>query len=118
MEDIFNTLANITRPEFFYQTTPMTPEELYNATQKATKQNDRVMLIYKAKNRPMSPSQVLDVYNAWFGYGLIWSIRRAINTLAATKDRKGNPIIPKLSHTGTLRPGPFGTKEGVWQLSE
>ena len=102
----------------YYNTTNLSGYQLETAIRKATKQNDRVMLIYKAKNRPMSPSQVLDVYNAWFGYGLIWSIRRAINTLAATKDRKGNPIIPKLSHTGTLRPGPFGAKEGVWRVAE
>ena len=93
----------------FYNTTNLTGNDLQQAVDAATKQNDRVILIYKAKNRPMSPSQVLDVYNAWWPRCPITSIRRAITNLT---------IHGFLSHTGTLRPGPFGAKDGVWKLAE
>ncbi len=102
----------------YYNTTNLSGTELDTARRKATKQNDRVLLIYKAKNRPMSPSEVWNTYNAWFDRSLIGSIRRSITNLTATEDRKCRPIIPKLQHTGTLRPGPFGAKEGVWKLAE
>ena len=104
-------------PPIYFNTNNLTGAELTEAVQKATKQNERVMLIYKAKNRPMSPSEVWNTYNAWFNRSLIGSIRRSITNLSATEDRKGNPITPKLTHTGTLRPGPFGAKEGVWELN-
>lgn len=95
-------------PPIYFNTNNLTGSELTEAVRKATKQNDRVMLIYKAKNRPMSPSQVLDVYNAWFPRCPLTSIRRSITNLT---------IHGFLTHTGTLRPGPFGAKEGVWELA-
>lgn len=92
----------------YYNTTNLSGTELDTARRKATKQNDRVMLIYKAKNRPMSPSEVHSIYQAWFNRCPLTSIRRAITTLTPTY----------LTHTGTLRPGPFGAKEGVWRVAE
>jgi hypothetical protein len=96
-------------PPIYFNSTGLSGYQLETAIRKATKQNDRVILIYKAKNRPMSPSQVLDVYNAWWPRCPITSIRRSITNLT---------IQGFLSHTGTLRPGPFGAKEGVWKLSK
>ena len=93
----------------YYNTTNLSGYQLETAIRKATKQNDRVILIYKAKNRPMSPSEVHSIYQAWFPRCPLTSIRRAITCLT---------IQGFLTHTGTLRPGPFGAKEGVWELSE
>jgi Tfp pilus assembly PilM family ATPase len=105
-------------PHIYHNSTNLSGYQLETAIRKATKQNDRVILIYKAKNRPMTPSEVWNTYNAWFDRSLIGSIRRSITNLSATEDRKGRPIIPKLQHTGTLRPVPFGAKEGVWRVVE
>ncbi len=93
----------------FYNTTNLSGAELDTARRKATKQDDRVMLIYKAKNRPMSPSEVHSIYQAWFNRCPLTSMRRAITTLTDSG---------QLTHTGTLRPGPFGAKEGVWRVAE
>jgi hypothetical protein len=95
-------------PPIYFNSTGLSGYQLETAIRKATKQNDRVILIYKAKNRPMSPSEAHSIYQAWFNRCPLTSIRRAITTLTPTY----------LTHTGTLRPGPFGAKEGVWELAE
>ena len=95
-------------PPIYHNSTGLSGYQLETAIRKAIKQNDRVMMIYKAKNRPMSPSEVHSIYQAWFNRCPLTSIRRAITTLTPTY----------LTHTGTLRPGPFGAKEGVWKLSK
>ncbi len=96
-------------PPIYFNSTGLSGTELDTARRKATKQNERVMLIYKAKNRPMSPSEVHSIYQAWFNRCPLTSIRRAITTLTDSG---------QLTHTGTLRPGPFGAKEGVWRVAE
>lgn len=98
----------MTTPNVFHQTTPMTTGELLEAIESAETQNDRVMMIFKNKVRPMSPSEVHSIYQTWFTRCPTTSIRRSITNLT---------IHGYLHHTGTYRPGPYKRAEGVWKLA-
>ncbi len=50
----------------YYNTTGLPTPELIEAIRKATIQDDRVILIYKAKNKPLTASNVWIIYKAWF----------------------------------------------------
>jgi hypothetical protein len=100
MEDIFNKIADITRP--YYNTTNLTNSALFEAIEKATKQNERVMLIFKTKNRPMSASDIWQIYKTWFNNCPLTSIRRAISSQ------------PELKKTGEFTEGLYGRPENLY----
>lgn len=93
--------------------------ELLKAIEAATKQQDRVLLIFQAKNRPMSPSEVWQIYQTWFSRCPITSIRRAITNMTQyVFENYKNQTVPKLCKTDLpLRPGLYSRGENVWQLN-
>ncbi len=100
-------------PPIYFNSTGLSGYQLETAIRKATKQNDRVMLIYKAKNRPMSPMRyilwILTRHGSTGGpLTSIGSIAALITNLSATEDRQGNPIIPT-----SISPTPRNTQTGA-----
>ena len=74
-----------------------------------TKQHERIMFIFRHKPNPLTPWQVLNTYQAWFGYGLIGSIRRGITNLTKSG---------QLSQTGEKVKGPYrNAPNGLWQIN-
>ncbi len=103
----------------FFNTTFLGKNDLEKACQKAEKQNDRVLLIFKQKAIPMSPSQVWGVYQSWWKERCpLTSIRRGMTSMSATKDKKGNPVIPKLIKTANQRQGYYNSPEHIWRLAD
>ena len=72
----------MTEPAAFYQTTPMPLAELTQHISQAKKQNERVLLILKAKSYPQTAYQVWQSYQAWFKNTPITSIRRSLTNLS------------------------------------
>ncbi len=94
----------------FYNTINIGDQNLLNAIENAKKQEDRIMVIMQAKRRPMSPSQVLEVYKSWFaGNTPLTSIRRAMSNL--TKADKLEMLEDRIQ-------GIYGQPEHKWQLPE
>lgn len=94
----------------FYNTLNINGQNLLNAIESAKKQEDRIMVIMQAKRRPMSPSQILEVYKSWFtGNTPLTSIRRALTNLTNSG---------KLEKTETQVPGIYGQSEHKWRLPE
>lgn len=106
----------------FYNTTNLVNSELLAAIESATKQNERVMLIFRTKNRPMSPSEVHAIYQTWFERCPLWSIRARMSTLSrSVYINKWTEIVciyeAELFKTDLpLRPGAYKRGERVWQL--
>jgi len=101
----------------FYQTTKMSLPDLLEAIDAAKIQNDRVMLIYKVKNRPMSASEVWQIYKTWFNNAPLTSIRRSITNLAHPHCYNGIPVTPiRLFDTGETKSGLYGRPERIWVL--
>jgi hypothetical protein len=90
----------------FFNTNRRTGRELHQAIALAKGQNEAVLVIFANAGRPMTPSEVrshcLRAGRRW----PIVSIRRAITTL--TKEHK-------LRKTDTLKPGPEGAPEHLWE---
>lgn len=92
----------------YYNNTNIDGKNLLEAIEAAQKQNDRIMVIFKAKNRPLSPSQVYDTYTAWFhGRTPITSIRRAMSNLSV------NGLLEK---TSEMTRGMYGKPEYKWRM--
>ena len=103
----------------FFNTTFLGKNDLEKACQKAEKQNDRVLLIFKQKAIPMSPSQVWGVYQSWWKERCpITSIRRAMSTMSRTEDALGRPITPLLVKTPDKRNGYYNSPEFIWKLAQ
>jgi len=103
----------------FFNTTFLGKNDLEKACAKAEKQNDRVLLIFKQKAVPMSPSQVWGVYQSWWKERCpLTSIRRAMSTMSATEDALGRPITPLLVKTHNKRPGYYNSPEFIWKLAD
>jgi len=105
----------------YYNSTNLVNAELLAAIESATKQNDRVMLIFRTKQRPMSPSEVHGIYQTWFNRCPLTSIRRAMSTLSCSlyiNRWTDNTCIyeAELEKTDEMRPGIYGKPEHVWQL--
>jgi len=111
----------MSEPKTYYNSTALTTPELFEAIKLATIQNDRVMLIFKAKARPMSPSEVWQVYQAWFqGRIPLTSIRRSITVLNTNiVDYQYNiKVKAKLAKTGEYKIGIYGRREQLWEIAQ
>lgn len=92
----------------FYQTTPITLHERAEAIARATAQDMRVLAVYRAAGRPLTPSEAHMQLEACGHREPITSIRRAINTLT-----KAGALV-KLDET---QRGPWQAIEHFWALS-
>ena len=98
----------MSEPTPFYQTTPMPLAELTHHIETAKKQNERVLLILKAKAYPMTAYQVWQSYQAWFNNCPITSIRRSLTNLS----NSGRVIkCPEMGQ------GNYGMMTHKWKLS-
>ena len=94
----------------YYNTLNIGGQNLLNAIENAKKQEDRIMVIMQAKRRPMSPSQIFEVYKSWFtGNTPLTSIRRALTNMTKAD---------KLEMTDIQVQGIYGKPEHKWQLPE
>ncbi len=88
----------------FYNTTGLTDAALFEAIEAAKIQDDRVKLIYQVKNRPMSASEVWQIYKTWFTNCPLTSIRRAITNLTPSY----------LTQTKETKEGLYKRPERIW----
>ncbi len=96
----------MSKKPIYYNSTGLTDAALFEAIEAAKIQDDRVKLIYQVKNRPMSASEVWQIYKTWFkGNPPITSIRRSINTLI------GAGVLWPTTETRT---GLYGRPERIW----
>lgn len=91
----------------YYQTTPMTDDQLYDALTVSKDQDNRILQLFK-KYGCMTTWDVYDVYNELGGNILPSSVGRSINTLLKLK------IISSL---GTI-PGDNGRPVNLYQINE
>jgi hypothetical protein len=91
----------------YYQTTPMTDEELVNAINTSRDQENKILQLYK-KYVCMTTWDVYEVYNEIIGDILPTSVGRSINTL-----KKLNVISP----LGTI-PGDNGRPVTLYQIND
>ena len=93
----------------YWSTTRISRDDLAAAIKQATKQDDAVLAIFRAENRPLSPSQV---HAIGVKLGMAWlptSVRRSMTNLA-------DPKCGALVHLHTHRMGPHGRAESLWDL--
>lgn len=65
-----------------HKTTDYNSEDLMELIDRCKVQDDRVMLIFRAKAKELTPRMVFDTYRAWFpGYVILQSVRRSISDL-------------------------------------
>lgn len=91
----------------FYATTPLTVQERAQVIARAEHQDERVLAVYRASDRPLTPSEAHQQLEACGHREPVTSIRRAINTLT-----KAGALV-KLSQTER---GPWGSLEHKWDL--
>lgn len=100
----------------YWITTPLPRAELREAIDRAAKQDEAVIAIFRAAAGPLAPSQVhqtgIDNGRKW----LIQSVRRSMTNLSCT-EVDGEPIVPVLLHLEATRMGPHGSSEGLWMLN-
>jgi|TARA_Y100000385_G_scaffold251151_1_gene273707 hypothetical protein len=89
----------------FYNTTNQSGIELKSSMQNAKNQAQRIFKIMKHCNEPMTPFDVLMVYNSFFKPVPITSIRRAITDLT-----DGNKLIK----TAQQKAGHYGVTNYCW----
>jgi len=94
---------------FYFNSTSYINSDLFAAIEAAKDQNDRVMLIFKTKNRPMSPSEVWQIYKTWYKSCPLTSIRRSITTLTDQG---------LLVDSALFRIGIYGRPERIWRLEK
>lgn len=89
----------------YHDTTHLPPDELAQAVDTASHQDDLVLRIFAKAGKPLSPSQVwrigCDQGERW----LLTSVRRSITNLTKSK---------ALQKTGERREGQYGRPEMVW----
>lgn len=93
----------------FFNTTALSGDALKEAIQRAGKQDDAVLLLFKNWRKPLSPSQVMTIMQK---AGKMWpltSIRRSITTLT----QKGDLV----KSTGKMVKGMYGDPEHVWEIN-
>jgi len=85
---------------------PLTTNEIVQQLPDQITYADKVMFIFRAKAKPLTPWQVHDIFRSWFGACLIGSIRRQITNLTD---------MGYLRYTGERVPGPFKAGNGLWE---
>jgi hypothetical protein len=97
----------------YYQTTPLTTEQLTQAFREAGAQDDLVLAVYRTAatigTGLLSPSQVHAAGRVRGSQWLLTSVRRSIATLTEAG---------VLFKTDTCRMGPHGRPEYCWRLAE
>lgn len=93
----------------YWPTTPITREQLAGAMRVAEQQDEAVLAIFRAEQRPLSPSEVHAIGEQLGRRWLITSVRRSITNLA-------DPKCGVLVHLAATRMGPWGKPEGLWTL--
>ena len=96
----------------YFNTTNLEGEDLRDAKQKATNQNDLVIELFREKQDPMTPSEVWKILigrNSIKSVTPLTSIRRSITSLTTAG---------LLELTTNQKTGMFGRPEGIWKLSE
>lgn len=92
----------------YYQTTPLTDEQLIGAFILAECQDEMVMAIFRHRRRPMTPRQVWGICNDAGKDWELTSIRRSMTNLA-----KDGALVHWPDHA---RMGPKGRPETLWAL--
>ena len=93
----------------YWSTTPLTREQLAGAMRVAEQQDELVLAIFRAEQRPLSPSQVWQIGRDHGRNWLLTSVRRSITNLA-------DPKCGVLVHLHGTRMGPHGRPEGLRSL--
>lgn len=93
----------------YWPTTPLSRDQLAGAMRVAEQQDEVVLAIFRAEQRPLSPSQVWQIGQDMGRRWLLTSVRRSITNLA-------DPKCGVLVHLHDTRPGPYGRPEGLWAL--
>ena len=93
----------------YWPTTPLSREQLEGAMRAAEQQDELVLAIFRAEQRPLSPSQVWQIGQRYGKAWLLTSVRRSITNLA-------DPECGVLVHLAETRMGPHGKPEGLWCL--
>jgi len=88
---------------------PLTTNEIEQQLPDQITYADKVMFIFRAKAKPLTPWQVHDIFRSWFGACLIGSIRRQITNLTD---------MEFLRQTHERVPGPFKASNGLWEHIE
>lgn len=93
----------------YWNTTPLTRDQLADAIRAAEHQDEAVMAIYRAAGRPLAPSQVWEQGTAMGLRWLLTSVRRSITNLTTAG------ALVRLQMT---RQGPYGRQETCWALPD
>lgn len=94
----------------YYQTTPLSDEQLRGAFRLASKQDELVLAVFRANpGRLLRPSQVHAIGQQLGSRWLLTSVRRSISTLTAAT------VLVKTDH---LDAGPHGKPEYRWRLAD
>lgn len=99
-----NNSTNITQGEFFFNTINLTGEKLKEAKEDCNAQEKNILAIMPFE-RPMTPFEVLEIYNNKHNEVPITSIRRAMTGLT----NKGH-----LQKTKEMKDGKFGKPNYCW----
>lgn len=97
----------MTYPSPYHQTTPLSGQQLADATRTATAQDAAILAVYSA-GIARTPSQVHSILTRMGRNWPITSIRRGITNLE---------IDGLLTKLGATRIGPFGRPEHLWKRS-
>lgn len=93
----------------YWSTTPLSRDQLAGAMRVAEQQDEAVLAIFRAEQRPLSPSQVWQIGQDLGRRWLLTSVRRSITNLA-------DPKCGVLVHLHETRMGLYGRPEGLWAL--
>lgn len=92
--------------KIYFNTTNIDGNELFKAIEGAENQNKKVLAIFKALNRPISPTQLEEIYLEFTGSPIPRSsVARALNTLTNTGE---------LIKTNKHRLSKFKRREYLW----
>ena len=97
----------------YYETTPLTTDQLAAAFKSAQKQDDLVLAVFRAGEAlglgRLSASQVHAIGVKRGSHWLLTSVRRSISTLV-----QANVLVK----TDDTRNGPHGMPERIWRLAD
>jgi hypothetical protein len=96
----------------FFNTIGLTGGELGNAINECKTQNDRVLTIFKSRERrgtPMAPHNIWAVYCSTWDVVPLTSIRRAITCLTKAGKLSKHPVMTE---------GLYGKPSHTWVLSD
>ena len=101
-------MADQRRPQVpYWNTTPLTREQLADAIRAAEQQDEAVLAIFRASRGALSPSQVWRLGQDHGRQWLLTSVRRSITNLTGAG---------VLAHLPMTIPGPYGRPEGLRRL--